>query len=351
MSKLKDYLQDLENRIDVADEERLLEETKKFCDGRWEEEIFSPKRKATKRPSIKWPSININDAIQDDELMLIREFSGCSNGLKECNGRIMTVRSNYGVAILALLFGVEQFIMPYEMNTLPICRSFKNPIDDVKRCLDKGIPDLSGGWGEKVFAMGERFMEIKKNYPNIAKCVHIEHPDCQGPMDICDLLWGSELFYVLYDYPDLVSDFLKLITQTYKLFLDKWFQIVPKTKYSAHGGMMYKGTILVRDDSAMNLSPDMYAEFIYPYNDECLNYFGSGAIHYCGRGEHFVPIMSKMKSLNAINLSQPHLNDMETIFKNTVDKGIPIIGLKATAVKQALEQNRPLRGLVSTYDF
>lgn len=34
---------------------------------------------------------------------------------------------------------------------------------------------------------------------------------------------------------------------------------------------------------AMYLSPDVYREFIFPYHQELLSYFGGGAIHSCGR--------------------------------------------------------------------
>jgi hypothetical protein len=51
-----------------------------------------------------------------------------------------------------------------------------------------------------------------------------------------------------------------------------------------------------------------------------------------------------MAGLTAINLSQPECNDMEVIFRNTVDKGIKLIGLPASAL-QGLR--RPLRGQVS----
>ena len=49
-------------------------------------------------------------------------------------------------------------------------------------------------------------------------------------------------------------------------------------------------------------------------------------MHYCGKGDHFVPILAKEKALTAINLSQPHLNDMDIIFKAAYDYGKKIIG-------------------------
>ena len=108
---------------------------------------------------------------------------------------------------------------------------------------------------------------------------------------------------------------------------------------------------MLRDDSAMNLSPEMFDEFIAPYDERLLTTFANdkgegGGIHFCGRGDHYIERASRIKGLRAINMSQPHLNDMEVIFANTVDKGIAIIGLARQAAEEALSGGRDLRGLV-----
>jgi hypothetical protein len=111
---------------------------------------------------------------------------------------------------------------------------------------------------------------------------------------------------------------------------------------------MHKGNIMLRTDSGMNLSPAMYDEFIRPYEQRCLDACGGGAIHYCGRGDHFIASMTSQRGLTGINLSQPHLNDMEVIYCNTVDRGIPILGLSRTAATAALAAGRDLHHLVLT---
>ena len=60
-------------------------------------------------------------------------------------------------------------------------------------------------------------------------------------------------------------------------------------------------------------------------------------------------MMSAMKKdgLTAINMSQPHLNDMETIYTHTVDKGLKIIAFNNQWAQKAVDANRQLHGLVS----
>ncbi|MCF7838105.1 MAG: hypothetical protein K9N49_05700 [Candidatus Marinimicrobia bacterium] len=47
-------------------------------------------------------------------------------------------------------------------------------------------------------------------------------------------------------------------------------------------------------------------------------------------------------------MSQPHLNDMEIIYRHTVDRGIPLLGFSRAAALEALAAGRDLRHLVLT---
>jgi hypothetical protein len=145
----------------------------------------------------------------------------------------------------------------------------------------------------------------------------------------------------------LVHALLKLVTETYIRFMSEWEKIVPpKGTHAAHWGLLHKGRIMLRDDSAMNLSPEMFDTFIRPYDQRLLSVFNGGVIHFCGRGDHYIASLSEMTGVNGVNVSQPHLNDMERIFQNTVDKGIPLLGLRRDAADAALARGRDLHGRV-----
>jgi uroporphyrinogen-III decarboxylase len=161
------------------------------------------------------------------------------------------------------------------------------------------------------------------------------------------LLWGSGLFVALIETPDLVTQLLELVTETYVQFMRAWTRLVPfEGDYAVHWSLLHKGHIMLRDDSAMNLSPGMFAEFIAPYNQRLLDTFGGGAEHFCGRGEHFISRMCGLRDMHAVAMSQPDWNDMETIYRQTVDRGIKLIGLARTAADQALARGRDLHGQV-----
>ncbi len=93
----------------------------------------------------------------------------------------------------------------------------------------------------------------------------------------------------------------------------------------------------------------MNANDLGPCEQRCLDACGGGAIHFCGRGDHFIPSMTQLRGLTGINMSQPHLNNMEIIYQHTVDKGIPLLGLDRKATEAAVAAGRDLHGLVLTY--
>jgi hypothetical protein len=343
---LKECLDDLEARIDPQQEDRLLREWVDFADGQFTDTLFSPRRFKPSPPGIDWPKVSVNAALKDYDAMALQQYGLCSQGLAAGSGLLLAVRCNYGTSIIPLLFGVEPFVMDEALDTLPTSRPLHD-VDAIERLVDTGVPDIYRGYGSRVFAMGERYKAIAEAYPKIGKYVHIYHPDLQGPMDICEVVWGSSIFYSLYDRPELVKALLEIVTETYIQFLRAWTEIVPfHAGGNVHWGLFHKGNIMLRDDSAMNFSPDAFDEFIRPYDQRLLDEFGGGAIHFCGRGDHYIPLVSEMERLYAINMSQPEYNDMEAIYANTVDKGINIIGLDRSAAEEAIARGRELHGRV-----
>jgi hypothetical protein len=375
---IEKYLQDLECRIDPQVEESLFGQWRAFADGQFTEEIFSPKRPRPAPPSVEWPHVLVNDALEDCEAMALQQLELCSKVLAEGSGALLAVRCNYGTAILPSLFGGELFLMERDIDTLPACRPLDGGAEAVKRLLDKGVPDLETGLGATTFRMGQYFKQLFSDYPQLLKHVYVYHADLQGPMNVCEMLWGSPLYLDLYDKPDLVRDFLSLITETYIRYMRRWDEIVCSvpvralkgrvagfqpaegaakmaatqtpygvtTNYAVHWSMLHRGRIMVRDDAATNLSPAMYEDFVRPCDQRLLDELGGGAIHFCGRGDHLIAKISQLSGVHAVNTTQPALNNVETIFANTIDKQINLLGFEREIADQALQRGRPLHGRV-----
>ena len=338
-------LEDLESRIDEATEGQLYAEWVDFTEDRFEGEIFSPRRATSSEPGVEWPDVRTNESLDDFDLMALQQFRNCSGALEDGGGVLMCVRSNYGTGILPSLFGAELFIMPEETNTLPTTRPIAD-VEKIEALVDAGVPDVTASLAGRTLEMGERYAAIAAKYPKIGKHVHVYHPDTQGPMDIVEMLWGSGVFLDLIDKPGLVRALLDLVTETYIGFMRKWEAVIPfDDGQQVHWGM-HKGTIMLRDDSGMNLSPAMCDEFMLPYDQRLLDEFGGGAIHFCGRGDHYIENMCRLRGMHAIAMSQPEYNDMEVIYRNTVDRGIKLVGFPRWAAEEALASGRDLHGQV-----
>ncbi len=345
--KIETYLEDLEKRIDPDVESELGAQWKTFLDGGLKEGFFSPRRQRAVPSSVPWPRVTVNEALDDPGKMVLQQLYGCHIALAEGSGTILNVRPNFGAGLLPSIYGAGIFRMEDAMDTLPTSMSIEGGRDAILRLLDQGLPALETGYGKPCLEMGKRFMRLFGNYPRVSEHVRLYHPDLQGPMDVCELLWGSSLFLDLIDCPDLVHTFLHNITGTYIRFLREWERIVPRRdEYTAHWGMLQRGQIMIRDDSAMNLSPEMFDEFIGPYDRRLLAECGGGAIHFCGRGDHYIDRLARLDGLYAVNLSQPEYNDMEVIFRHTIDKGITLLGMRRETAEESLRRGRALRGKV-----
>ena len=338
-------LDDIERRILPEVEDDFIAQWELFWSGNHTDIVVSPKRKAVSLPAIEVKDIYINDALNDYELMLCSELARVSRALATGMGTL-SIRANYGTGIIPSLFGAEIFKMPKEQNILPTAIPFADE-DVIRQIIENGVPSFDKGFGKMVFEYGEMCREIFKNYPKIAKYVYVYHPDTQGPMDIAELLWGSDIFYAFYDDPDTVHELMGVITETYKSYLEKWFRLYPNNDgLNVHWDFFIKGNICIRNDSSMNLSPDFYKEFVFKYDKHLLDHFGGGIVHFCGRGDHYIDTLTTIDTLRGINLSQPHLNDMDKIYAATVSRGKRILALGDAACDEYGKRPDALRSMI-----
>lgn len=345
---LTPYLDDLETRIDEFEEEALFARWYALARGEFTGDLFDPPRTMPRPAGLAWPHATINQGLDNFESMVLQQLGECSAMLTSGGGRLLAIRANYGTPILPSLFGVKIYRMEDMHDTLPASWPLPD-LDAIRAVVDAGVPDLYSSLAGQALETGERYVELFKAYPKIARHVHIYHPDTQGPMDLAEMLWGSGIFVDSYEEPELLHALLEVITQTYIAYLRAWGQIVPfrSDGVAVHWGMLHRGHIMLRDDSAMNFSPAMYEEFFVPYEQRLLDAFGGGAMHFCGRGDHYIAQATAMRGIFAINMSQPEYNDMETIYQHTVDRNVQIIGLARGEAERALASGRPLHGNVS----
>ena len=303
MEKLKEILNYLEESIDLDhfySTRSLIRDCIDFKDISRHIMTTSYKRNKFQRYTYKETTL-------DMKKMMYNELEGCLSSIDAKDDSLPTIRTNYGVGTLPSLFGLNSRIVN---DNLPWVDHITD-IDEVKRLIDRGVPDLDTGFGQRVLETYELYNEELSKDPKCKEAIKLFHADLQGPFDVAHLIMGSEIYYAIYDDPDLVKELLSLVTQTYILYMKKMKKYIDDEweDNCYHWGTLYKGRIVLRNDSPVNLSKEAFLEFVKPYDEIVLKEFGSGSMHFCGRADQWIMEMTNTKGIKAMNFG--HMANVE----------------------------------------
>lgn len=288
-----------------------------------------------------FPRFSVEEIHQDMAKMMYNELVGCLPQLETKDGGIPMIRANYGVGILPSVFGAKCKIIN---GNMPWCEHLSR--EELNALLKKGIPDPNNGFGKLVKDTYVFYSKMLSGYPKCKQVIKFYHPDYQGPFDVAHLLFGSDIYMEIYDDPDFIHSLLNLVADTYINCMNdvKSYLNDENDGFVYHWQHLYPGKVVLRDDSAVNLSASMYEEFVQPYNDKILKAFSNGSMHFCGRADHWVFNMAKDEYIKAYNVG----------FMNTLVFGEEYLDF----IKSGFyDNNKPVVGYVlsrrelDTFDF
>jgi len=236
----------------------------------------------------------------------------------------LTVRANFGTVLIASMFGapVEQtednppWIAHHASGDFPL-----------RRIADSDPLDVSRGWIARAAETMKVYRQIFDEHPTLRENVRIVLPDLQGPFDNLELIRGSDVFVDLAVDPESVEEAMNVLA-TAQIGLAKHFQqwtTEPRDGYCHQHAVMLKGNILLRDDSCLMVSPQMYRRQIAPHDERVLRELGGGGIHCCGAVGHLVDQWLRLPSIRSLDLGQPELNDVGAIYSKASAAGVPVI--------------------------
>ena len=266
--------------------------------------------------------------------MMFNELASFANRLDVKDYTLPTIRANYGVGILPSLFGLNCRIINNDMPWVDHADS-----DTVKQIIKKGVPAHTEGFGARIIETYDFYRQTLKDYPTCQKAIRLYHPDYQGPFDVAHLIYGADIYLDLYDDPELIHELLAVVTDTY---IDTVKRVKPLLNdetgdgFSYHWSNLFPGNIVLRNDSAVNLSPSMYLEFVKPYDDRIAAAVGGASMHYCGRGEQWIHEMAKSEGILGYNFgyvpnTRYDMDFLDVIKPSLYDRKLPVI---AYVVKQ-----------------
>jgi len=271
------------------------------------------------------------EAFQDPAKMLFNELVHAFDTSICYHDRVgddlpCTVRANCGTVVIASLFGGR---WEQHNDDPPWVRPYEG-LDALQAVFDIDPLDFTRGLCPKVIDIYRFYNQALADYPNVRQCVHIVLPDLQGPFDNAELLRGSAIYIDLYDSPELVQRLLERMVRAQVGFARHLHDLIREgySGYSHQHATVLPGHILIRNDTPINISADMYRQHLAPHDEAVLSQMGGGGIHFCGKGDHLVPEILKLPSLTAIDMGQPAKNDLDKAYALCRQCRVPIVRLR-----------------------
>ncbi len=237
----------------------------------------------------------------------------------------LAIRNDHGTIQVASLLGGKWSM--YEDN-YPCVHHFES-VEDIERILYAPLPDRIQECGVMPASIATlEFYDAKlSEFPSCKKAIQISMPDLQGPIDTAEMMWGSDIYYAFYDNPDLLARFLKRVTDAL-LAMEKVFRPLSfdrlDPKGNAQHGYVIPGRLLIRDDSAILIPPDMYAQQVRPYDERILRELGGGSIHFCGNGEHLIEKMLAIVELRGLDFGDSRSMNIGKIYDMCSERRIAL---------------------------
>jgi hypothetical protein len=243
----------------------------------------------------------------------------------------LQIRANYGIGIVASLFGAEIHVVEDNMPWVQPLGPAR-----IEDALRRGAPDLHRGLLPRALETMAYYREALAPYPKCRRAIRITQTDLQGPFDIAAQLWGGEIFTAFHDRPALLRDLLELIGKSYV----EVCRTVAAASTSRVGEgcialhfTICRGSCLLKDDSSIMLSPRTYAAFIRPANERVLEALGGGGIHWCGSGQHWRPEFVGTGGLRCIDWGNPEQLDLPAWEALLRQRGLPVAQMQWEAAR------------------
>lgn len=326
LNELKTLLDDLSVQADAAGQERVEDLHRSALS--WKPVDRLPVVLSRPLPEdAEHVPFSQEEALSDPEKMLFNELLCAFNQSIFYNDRIggdlpWTIRPNFGTVLTASVYGAEVD----QLNDDPPWANHFEGRADFERALDRNPDEVDCGWVPRVVEFYEAYLQILKPYPELRDVLTIVLPDLQGPLDNAAMLRGSDLLFELLEDPDYTDRALEKMART-QLALARRFKPFLTERgdgFSHQHGFVVPGNILIRCDSSVMLSPDVYRERVMPFDAQVLAGMEGGSIHSCGRFEQVIPEMLKIPDLKGIDFGQSYMNGLNVVVPLVQARGVAL---------------------------
>jgi hypothetical protein len=280
-------------------------------------------------PDARFRPFPHREVFRDPAKMLFNELVYAFQTSIACRDRLnddlpCTVRANFGTVLIASLFGarVEQLDdnPPWVMH--PEGRGAS-----LEAVLESDPLDFSRGWCPRVVETYAFFRETLRGWPPLESLIRLVLPDLQSPFDNLELIVGSSVFEDLLTRPEQVGRALAQVARAQVGFARHLAALIrdgPEGFAHQHATMI-RGRILLRDDSVILMSPEMYRDVVAAHDEFVLRELGGGGIHCCGNLGRHAAVFLERAGLECLDFGQSELNDVDAIYRLAQARGAALI--------------------------
>ncbi len=260
--------------------------------------------------------ISVKDTIENDELDLRLQLKYNDDVLRYRSDYVPRLSPYTGSTALASAFGAQ---IVYPDDNQPTCLPVILQAEDAYR-IEK--PDVMTADLGRVFEKTSYFLEqTGGQYP-------ITIFDFQSPYDTVHLLWNHETFFTdLVLNPEPVLHLLDIVTDlTIEAGL-KLRDMIPEFAAGHCPSVWIPGEagITMPLDSMVNISPQMFRQFIAPSLEKISDAFGGLIVHSCGNWTHHREELKRIPGLKGVNFGAGEMMIEDVVEVFDAESGVKII--------------------------
>ncbi|MBN2210125.1 MAG: hypothetical protein JW709_01905 [Sedimentisphaerales bacterium] len=247
----------------------------------------------------------------------------------------ISIRADFGCVLAASLFGAQ---IEQVGDNPPWVRHDQYHIG-YEQIIGRSFETMDFKYVDQVTTRYKFYHDVLQNYPRLYKHAILTLPDLQGPFDNLELIRGSDIFTDMIVVQDMFLEAMSAVTDIQIKLINHFQSVIRETRpeFSHQHGYPIKGGVLIRNDTAVMVSPKMYRELIAPFDEKILNLFGGG-IHCCGDVNNIVPELLSLVSIECFDFGQSELNNVQTIYNAAKARKVALMRL-AVGERDLLEGN------------
>lgn len=300
---------------------------------------------------INWPEFSFGQMWKDYGAMLLNELRPVYESVLMKDDKVFTVRPNLSQIVVPSLFGATGVYPDDRIDSMPAVLSQLthqhlselnvDEIDYRSHWIINKYRDIINSWKEWL-----------SDFPKLNESIHFSLPDLQGPFNLYFLLRGTEAYTDLIMEPGFTHKVMQKITSVLIDVTNYLSDFIDFSGVSYYWNYCYPGKIRNVDDNSIQLSADLYKEFVLPYNQMLAQQCDGGIHHYCGNGDHLLEQIISIKGHVGLNFGNPEMQDWDLVYNHALKHKLVLLYDKMILhdIYRELNQGVIMKAIVPSID-